>query len=149
MRGVKKAKLLRVLVFAGLSFVTVMGHGQAPASVSAPAPAVAPAPAAAPVDTAKEIAAMQAKLDDWPQLGRYRADNAAGSYCDEGRASGVLWRLNYRWLGAGGWQRGLLSGQAVCEPRDQRADHAADGGAISSGCDRPASGGGGDSGGNE
>ena len=30
-----------------------------------------------PADMAKEIAAMQRKLDDWPQLGRYRADNAA------------------------------------------------------------------------
>jgi lysophospholipase L1-like esterase len=64
-------KLLRVVVVAGLSFVTVMGRGQAPAAVAAPAPAVAP------VDTAKQIAAMQVKLDDWPQLGRYRAENAA------------------------------------------------------------------------
>jgi acyl-CoA thioesterase I len=36
-----------------------------------------PAQAAPPVDTAKQIATMQAKLDDWAQLGRYRADNAA------------------------------------------------------------------------
>jgi hypothetical protein len=39
-------KLLRVVVVAGLSFVTVTGRGQAPAAVAAPAPAVAP------VDTA-------------------------------------------------------------------------------------------------
>jgi lysophospholipase L1-like esterase len=64
-------RLLRVLVVVGLSFVTVMGRGQAPAAVAAPAPAVAP------VDTAKQIAEMRVKLDDWPQLGRYRADNAA------------------------------------------------------------------------
>src|SRR5580693_2244640 len=56
-------KLLRVLVVGGLSFVTVAGRGQATVP--------------APVDTAKQIATMQAKLDDWPQLARYRADNAA------------------------------------------------------------------------
>ena len=33
--------------------------------------------AAAPVDQAKQIATMEKKLDDWPQLGRYRAENAA------------------------------------------------------------------------
>ena len=33
--------------------------------------------AAAPVDATKQIATMEKKLDDWPQLGRYRADNAA------------------------------------------------------------------------
>jgi lysophospholipase L1-like esterase len=55
--------LLRVLVVGGLSFVTVAGRGQATVP--------------APVDTAKQIATMQAKLDDWPQLARYRADNAA------------------------------------------------------------------------
>ena len=32
---------------------------------------------AAPVDQAKQIATMEKKLDDWPQLGRYRAENAA------------------------------------------------------------------------
>jgi len=34
-------------------------------------------PAAAPVDQAKQIATMEKKLDDWPQLGRYRAEDAA------------------------------------------------------------------------
>ena len=33
--------------------------------------------AQAPVDSAKQIATMEKKLDDWPQLGRYRAENAA------------------------------------------------------------------------
>ena len=33
-------------------------------------------PAAAPVDTAKQIATMETKLNDWPQLGRYLVDNA-------------------------------------------------------------------------
>jgi lysophospholipase L1-like esterase len=35
----------------------------------------AAAPAVAPVDTDKQIAAMQAKLDDWAQLGYYRDAN--------------------------------------------------------------------------
>src|SRR5579859_754523 len=39
-------------------------------------PAAAPAPAA-PVASAATIATMQAKLDDWAQLNRYRAENAA------------------------------------------------------------------------
>jgi lysophospholipase L1-like esterase len=55
-------KFLRVLVVAGLSSVTVVGRGQAAAS--------------APAATEEQIAAMQAKLADWPQLGRYRAENA-------------------------------------------------------------------------
>src|ERR1700722_760572 len=37
----------------------------------------APAPAPAPVDPAQQMAAMQKKLDDWPQLSRYREANAA------------------------------------------------------------------------
>ena len=38
------------------------------------------AAAPAPVDTAKQIATMEKKLADWPQLGRYRADECgAGS----------------------------------------------------------------------
>lgn len=35
------------------------------------------APAVPQVDTAKQIATMKAQLNDWAQLGRYRADNAA------------------------------------------------------------------------
>jgi lysophospholipase L1-like esterase len=37
----------------------------------------APVAAAPQVDTAKQIATMEAKLADWPQLGRYKAENAA------------------------------------------------------------------------
>lgn len=59
--------LVRLVLVVGVSFAGGMGPAQV-------APVVAPAAPA--VDTAKEIAAMQAKLDDWPQLGRYRADNA-------------------------------------------------------------------------
>jgi len=59
--------LVRGLLVACVSFGSVMVQAQA-------APAAATAPA---VDTAKEIASMQAKLADWPQLGRYREANAA------------------------------------------------------------------------
>ncbi|WP_348267418.1 SGNH/GDSL hydrolase family protein [Edaphobacter sp. DSM 109919] len=64
----------RVLLFACVPFVTAGSYGQAPAPASTatavPAPAVDTA-------TAKEIASMQAKLNDWPQLARYSAENAA------------------------------------------------------------------------
>ena len=52
--------------FVGISLLAVTGWSQ-----------TVPAPAAVPVDTAKQIATMEAKLADWPQLARYRADNAA------------------------------------------------------------------------
>jgi lysophospholipase L1-like esterase len=94
------AKLLRVLVVAGLSFVTVMGRGQAPSSVAAPAPA------RAPVDTAKQIAAMQVKLDDWPQLGRYRADNAALAPTAPGEERVVFYGDSI----TDGWGRGVGRG---------------------------------------
>ncbi len=52
-------------VLAGLLVVVAgVGYAQTPAT-------------AAPVDQAKQIATMEKKLDDWPQLGRYRAENAA------------------------------------------------------------------------
>lgn len=44
-----------------------------PLAVFAQVPSAAPSPA---VDTAKQIATMQEKLNDWPQLGRYRDANA-------------------------------------------------------------------------
>ncbi len=36
-------------------------------------------------DTAKQIVTMEAKLADWPQLGRYRAENAALGPAESGR----------------------------------------------------------------
>jgi lysophospholipase L1-like esterase len=60
-------------------------RGTAPVD-SAPTPVQTPAaaptsafvpPVSVTVERAKEIATMEAKLADWPQLGRYRADNAA------------------------------------------------------------------------
>jgi lysophospholipase L1-like esterase len=70
----KVAEQLKVVVATlavCLTFAT-MGHAQTSASPTAPAPAVV-----ALVDPAKQIATMQAKLNDWPQLERYRAENAA------------------------------------------------------------------------
>ncbi|MCU1319054.1 MAG: capsular biosynthesis protein [Edaphobacter sp.] len=55
-----------------LPFVTAIGQAQ----TAVPVPAQATA-TPAQADTTKQIAAMQAKLMDWPQLNRYRADNAA------------------------------------------------------------------------
>ncbi len=72
---------VRVLLLASVPFVTVNVRAQVtlalppPATVPAP-PAAAPAPATETF-TAKQIAGMEAKLADWPQLNRYRAANAA------------------------------------------------------------------------
>jgi lysophospholipase L1-like esterase len=55
----------KVGVLAGLVLVVAgVGYAQTPT-------------AAAPVDPVKQMATMQKLLDDWPQLGRYRAENAA------------------------------------------------------------------------
>ena len=61
--------LARVVLVAGAALTSGVGWSQA-------APVAATA-ASAPTDTAKQIATMEAKLADWPQLARYRADNAA------------------------------------------------------------------------
>lgn len=59
-------------------WLAVAGVSQtAPTATPAPVQAAAPARAAAPVTPEKQIATMQAKLDDWPALGRYKAENAA------------------------------------------------------------------------
>jgi lysophospholipase L1-like esterase len=64
----------RIFLLACVPLVTVGSYGQT--AVPAPTPAPVPAPAVEPA-TSKEIASMQAKLNDWPQLARYQADNAA------------------------------------------------------------------------
>ena len=61
--------LVRMLFVSGVCLMSEMGYAQA-------APAAATTPPTAPVDAAKQIATMEAKLADWPQLGRYRADDA-------------------------------------------------------------------------
>lgn len=62
-------RLARTLLLACVPLMAVGSYGQAPAPASTPTVAVAP--------SAQQIAAMQAKLADWPQLGRYRSANAA------------------------------------------------------------------------
>ncbi len=65
---------MKKILTLGLSVICLgagMGWGQ-----TTPAPATSVAPAA-PAVSAKEISAMEAKLADWPQLGRYKAENAA------------------------------------------------------------------------
>lgn len=68
--------------FAPLGALLVSLAGCAPATSSTPAPA--PAPAAAPTTAAapagptpQQIAAMERRLNDWPNLARYRDANAA------------------------------------------------------------------------
>jgi lysophospholipase L1-like esterase len=60
--------LVRAALLGWVALMSEVGWSQA-------APVVVAAPA--PVDAAKQIATMETKLADWPQLGRYRADNAA------------------------------------------------------------------------
>jgi len=55
-----------------------------------PTPAVVPV-VGTPVEMAKEIAALKAKLADWPGLDRYRADNAALAPVAEGEQRVVFY----------------------------------------------------------
>src|ERR1700761_1323067 len=85
-------KLAVRMVFVGcVAWGSGMAVGQvvgtAPAE-SAPTPVQTPAaaptsafvpPVSMTVERAKDVATMEAKLADWPQLGRYRADNATSA----------------------------------------------------------------------
>jgi lysophospholipase L1-like esterase len=64
MGGLDVTRQIRMMVVLLAMFVAA-GYSQ-----------TAPAPAPAPVDPAQQMATMQKKLDDWPQLSRYRAANA-------------------------------------------------------------------------
>ena len=64
-------RALTVPVLSVICLVGVMGWGQ---TTAAPATEVAPG---APAVSAKAISAMETKLADWPQLGRYKTENAA------------------------------------------------------------------------
>ncbi len=67
--------LLMVGLLGGVALMSGLGYSQtAPAASTPGSPAAATVPAA--VDTAKQIATMEAKLADWPQLGRYKAANS-------------------------------------------------------------------------
>jgi acyl-CoA thioesterase I len=65
--------LRRAVLLGCMAWMTTWGAAQVPTQ---PVPSSQP-PAPALADTAKQMAAMQAKLDDWPQLARYREANAA------------------------------------------------------------------------
>lgn len=56
-----------VFLLACMPFATAVGYGQTAATTTPPTDAA----------TAKQIAGMEAKLADWPQLKRYEAANAA------------------------------------------------------------------------
>lgn len=60
------------VLLAGVLFVTVRAYSQTAASTTTSTTALTTNPA-----TAKQIADMEVKLADWPQLGRYAAANAA------------------------------------------------------------------------
>ena len=64
----------KILTVLGLSLIYLAGGRGWGQTAAAPATAVTPAP---PALSAKEISAMETKLADWPQLGRYREANAA------------------------------------------------------------------------
>jgi lysophospholipase L1-like esterase len=66
--------LAQVILLAGVSFAAVGGQLQ---TALAQAGTVQAAAAVAPVVSARQVAEMQAKLADWPQLQHYRAANAA------------------------------------------------------------------------
>jgi acyl-CoA thioesterase I len=60
-----------------LVLLTMMLAGTVWAQTGSQTSAATPPQTTAQTDAAKQIAAMEKKLDDWPQLGRYRAANAA------------------------------------------------------------------------
>jgi lysophospholipase L1-like esterase len=64
---------MKKTLMLGLSVICLVGSAGWGQTTAAPATDVAPV---APAVTAKEIATMETKLADWPQLGRYREANA-------------------------------------------------------------------------
>jgi lysophospholipase L1-like esterase len=92
MRGVTRVSAVGWVIFGfGIACGQMRGQSavnQTPAPTAAAPQVTVPAPVP-PVSTpeeeaARQIAAMEAKLEDWPQLGRYRADNAALAPATEG-----------------------------------------------------------------
>ncbi|EIL96785.1 SGNH/GDSL hydrolase family protein [Rhodanobacter thiooxydans] len=68
---------LAALVLLANAAVPLQASGQAAAATSAPPVAINPLYTMPPASlTAEQVAAMQQQLLDWPQLGRYRDDNA-------------------------------------------------------------------------
>jgi lysophospholipase L1-like esterase len=84
MRGVARVSAIGWVVFGFvIAYVQMRGESvtsQTPAPTPLTPQATSPAPVppvSTSVEMAKQIAAMEAKLADWPQLGRYRTENAA------------------------------------------------------------------------
>lgn len=74
------ARFERVLMVGSLGWLSVAGLAQpvaVPSGAVQTGPAQTAVAAKVPMDVEKQIAGMQAKLNDWPQLGRYGAENAA------------------------------------------------------------------------
>ncbi len=97
-----------------------------------PAPPPASAPVAAPAPPAPSIEAMQKKLNDWPQLERYRdADDALPS------ASGGEKRVVFYGDSiTDAWARKseeFFPGKGYIESRNQRSDDTADAGTVPAG----------------
>jgi lysophospholipase L1-like esterase len=112
MRGVT---LISALGWAIFGFVIACGPmrgqsavNQTPATTTTAPQVASPAPvppaSTSNEETSKQIAAMEAKLEDWPQLGRYRADNAALSPA------------------TGGAQRVVFYGDSITDSWGRRAD---------------------------
>jgi lysophospholipase L1-like esterase len=77
---------------ASMVWMGGVGYSQSGQVVdTAPAAAAATLPAPAPVDAEKQIATMEVKLADWPQLGRYKTDNAALGPVAEGEQRVVFY----------------------------------------------------------
>src|SRR5258707_15858376 len=91
-------KALTGLVISGIFLAASAGWGQVTA---------APATEVAPPVSAKEISAMEAKLADWPQLGRYRADNATLAAVGQSEQRGVFYGDSI----TDGWGRRPNTGQ--------------------------------------
>ncbi len=91
-------------LWIGLAAAMCLSQVASTQTPAAAPPATAVAPAA--VDAEKQIATMEAKLADWPQLGRYRAENAALGPVGQGEQRVVFYGTRLRMDGDGGRIRG-------------------------------------------
>jgi lysophospholipase L1-like esterase len=77
---------------ASMVWMGGVGYSQSGQVVdTAPAAATLPAATPAPVDAEKQLATMEVKLADWPQLVRYKTDNAALGPVAEGEQRVVFY----------------------------------------------------------
>ena len=68
---------LRGFVISGVSLFATAGVSQTTLSAPVAAPPSTQVQTAAPVSVDNQLTALQAKLADWPQLGRYKDENTA------------------------------------------------------------------------